>query len=244
MKKITTLQTLFVVFITLLFALIIITPHLFGNPVLISKNIVIEEEYAESIIIVLLLAVSYAAYYFYKKELIRKTKEIEKLEEGKKNLGGQLTDAFKYIGAVNVQIEQIRSVFSSVKKYPESKKDFKNILNFLAERVLGIVSADWVVLRIIDLTEQKTLSECVQARGETVLLKHEISNRALVNGEPIDSYSVVASNQKSLSVKVFCVLPIAKITADQEVLIKAIVNQLDMLFVIFTSAYYKDKNGQ
>ncbi len=241
MKKIKILQIFFIVFISLLFILIIITPHLIQKSFLVSKNFVIDEEYIESFIIIILLIISCAIFIFYKKELIRRTKKVKKLIQDKNSLETQLNDAFKYIGSVNVQIDEIRKIFSSINKYPENKKDFKTILKFLAERTLGIVNSDWVILRVVDLMDQKTLSECIQSRGESVLLKHEISNKALIDNEKINNYSIVNSDQKNLNIRIFCILPIKKITPEQKNLIKVVVNQVDMLFIIFTSNYYKER---
>jgi hypothetical protein len=45
--------------------------------------------------------------------------------------------------------------------------------------------------------------------------------------------------QENLNIKVFCVLPVDSLDDNQEVLIKAIVNNLGMLYLIFESAMVK-----
>ena len=46
-------------------------------------------------------------------------------------------------------------------------------------------------------------------------------------------------NQENFNIKAFCILPVAAKDDNQEFLINSIVNQLEMLFIIFNSLYYK-----
>jgi hypothetical protein len=143
-----------------------------------------------------------------------------------------------YIGTEgNVQIEAIQSLFSSLKKYPKDKKDFKNSFRFLAEKVLCVVNVDWVLFRIINVDSLKTVREYSETRGEAALLKHTISNKSIVTTEAIDGCSIVSSDQSNLSIKVFCIIPSEALTTTQKNLIRTIVNTLEMLFIVFTSQY-------
>ncbi|MBI4779408.1 hypothetical protein HY797_03070, partial [Candidatus Falkowbacteria bacterium] len=95
----------------------------------------------------------------------------------------KLDEAFKYIGQINVQISEIRSIFSDVKKYPENKKDLKYSMEFMANKILGIINADWVVLRIIALDNLTSLTEYNLARTEGASIKQSISNKELVDNK-------------------------------------------------------------
>ena len=190
-------------------------------------------------LIVILFFVGYGVLGLYKKEISKKEKAI--LEEKKRNKSNetQLEDAFKYIGQVNVQMQEINDIFVKLKEFPEKKNELKNIVNFLAGKVLGIVSADWVVLRILDINSMQTLKESIQIRGNSALLKCKISNQSLIKRKAIDGHSVITSDQNNLELKAYFIFPIKKLSKEQKILIKAIINQLEMIFLIFNSRYYR-----
>lgn len=239
-KKTRPLQALYLASLVLLFCLIVSTPHLIKGNVLLRQRIVVGEEIVESALIAVLLFIGYVVLIMHKKELNKCLREIDELTTGKSDLEEKLDEAFGYIGEVNVQVQEIRAVFSTLRKYPENKNDFKNILAFFGERVLGIVNVDWVMFRIIDPDNFRTLREHWEARGSAVALNHAISNKAIVNNAAIDGCSVVGSPYENLRIKVFCILPIEKLATNQRILVEAIVNDLEMLFVIFTSEHYRE----
>jgi len=72
------------------------------------------------------------------------------MNEEKKTAEEKMNDSFKYIGEINVQIQEIKSIFNKINKYPETKSDFKKTLRFFSERTLGMINVDWVLFRIID----------------------------------------------------------------------------------------------
>jgi len=51
---------------------------------------------------------------------------------------------------MNVQIQEIKSIFNTIDKYPETKEGLKKALTFFGSRVIGIVNSEWVMFRIID----------------------------------------------------------------------------------------------
>jgi hypothetical protein len=109
----------------------------------------------------------------------------------------------------------------------------------LAEKVLSVVNVDWITLRIINVDSLRTVREYSETRGNTVLLKHSISNKSVVTAESIDGYSIVSSDQSNLIIKVFCLIPSKSLTIEQKNIIKTIVNALEMLFIVFTSQYFR-----
>jgi hypothetical protein len=234
------LQAVYLSSVVLLFCLVVSTPYLIKGNLLLRERIVVGEEIVESALIAVLLIIGYVVSVMYKRELNKCLREIDELTTGKSNLEEKLNEAFGYIGEVNVQVQEIRAVFSTLRKYPENKNDFKNILAFFGERVLGIVNVDWVMFRIIDPDNFRTLREHWEARGSAVALNHCISNKAIVNNGAINGCSVVGSPYENLSIKVFCILPIEKLATNQRILVEAIVNDLEMLFVIFTSEHYRE----
>lgn len=170
---------------------------------------------------------------FYSRELNKYKKQQDDLEE-------RLRETFKYIGSINLQLEEMKKVFSRVNKYPESKKDIQALFVHTAERILGIINVDWVMLKIIDIKNGNQLHEYFISRGNKKIEKIKIDNKELLSGEcSFGSCSIVKSNQENFNIKAFCVLPEVAKNDNQEFLINSIVNQLEMLFIIFNSLYYK-----
>jgi len=220
------LEKIYYLLIVVVLFVIVDTAHLVQSNIKISDTIVIREEYIESSILIILLLVGYVLFKLYKREVI---KNQDKLNE-----------AFNYIGQLNVQIQEINKVFGKVKNFPENKKELKKMMNFFTAEALAIIDADWTLVRIIDVIGQNTLQEYVQTRGNSVLLKYEISNKMLMAGEAIDGYSVVTSEQNNLGLKAFFVFPIENINKEQRILIKALINQLEMVFIVFNSRFIRN----
>ncbi len=226
-KKVNILEKFYYLLLILVFLSVISIVHLINGDIVLTEHIIIQEEYVESFFLFLLLLIGYLLLKLYKNEII---KNQDKLNE-----------AFKYIGQVNVQLQEINKVFEGIRKIPENKKEIKNILDFFTKKTLAIVNANWSLLRVIDMSTKKTLREYSYSRGSAVLLKHGISNENLINKIIIDGYTVVTSDQINLGLKVYFIFPVSKINKNQKILIKAIINQLEMLIVIFYSRYYKKK---
>lgn len=233
------IEKIYIAILILLYSLIVCTPFLLSKNALIKNSVFIEAEFVEGLLIAVLLVISYFVSVLYRKTIARYSSQIKELSVKKADVESKLGDAFKYIGAVNVQVEAMKSLFPSLKKYPKDKKDLKNCFHLLAEKVLCLVNADWVIFRIIHVDSLKTVRDYSETRGQAILLKHNISNKSIIS-EDINGCSVVGSDQKNLTIKVFCIIPSDELTATQKSLIKAIADTLEMLFIIFKSQYYKE----
>lgn len=246
-KKIRLLQAIYFAGLTLLFLLVVLTPYFIEGNFELKNRDIVREEIAEGAVIALLLIVGYLASRLHQKELDKYHKELTELTTCKYDLENRLNDAFSYIGEVNVQLLEIKSVFSALQKYPESKKDYRSVLIFLARKALGIANVDWVIFRIINPESLRTIQEYSETRGSGILLKHNISNRAMVSCEAIADCSIVSSEQENLTIKTFCILPTEKLTDNQTILLRTIVSEVEKLFIIFSSEYYREgylKNKQ
>lgn len=232
------LQRIYLLILFAIFLLIVITPCMIQ-----SVFSIFEEQIVEAAVITLLFTVGWTVLTLYRKEAARNLRRINKLAEEKTNLENRLTEAFKYIGSVNIQIQEIKSVFSDVRKFPENKRDFRHILNFMAEKTLSMVNAEWVHFRIIDTNALDSLGEYSETRGNSVLPRYKISNKTLVSTGKLEGFTVVGSGHENFYVKTFCIIPNLKLSSDNKALIKALVNQLEMLFLIFTSIYYKESHA-
>jgi len=234
-RNIRVLERTYLAILGTIFLLIIFTPYIIR-----SGFTVLAEELVEVAAIILLFTVGYAVLFLYRREVARNLNEANRLKQDQSDLRNRLTEAFHYIGTVNIQIQQIRSVFSDIKKFPENKKDFLHILQLLAGGTLSMVNADWVLFRIIDTGNFNTLREYTETRENATPPNHKISNRALASNDKFEVLTVVGSGQENFHIRTFCIIPQKKLSDDQKVFIKAVVNQLEMLFLIFTSMYYKE----
>ena len=236
-------QVLYLIFFLILFSIIILTPILINGSVKFTGNLIVEEEIAESVLLCILLSLSLVMSYQYKGEIYKQKGLIKKIENDKKTAEEKLIESFKYIGKINVQIQEINSIYNNINIYPETKNDFKKTLNFLSERVLGIVNTDWVLFRIIDRNNQRTISEHLKTRGDVSYHYPHISNKMIIEEQSISTITSIISNPPNLNIIASCNLSIDKIDKDQRIFIKAIVNELTMLFVILNSSYYKNESN-
>jgi hypothetical protein len=208
------------------------------TPFLAEGVTLIREEYAEFTLLVILLSAGYVARSLYLREAERARSRIADLESGKHTLEERLDEAFRYIGRLNVQIQEIESIFTHIAKYPETRNEKRKALRFLAEKILGVVGTDWVFVRIVDRERMRTLGEHWAARDRAAT-RPSVSNTELVNRTTPQAYTVVESSQDSFSINTYCVLP-GPVERRHRIIVEAIANQAEMLFLIFSSEYYKE----
>lgn len=224
-------ETIRKVFVGLMFLCIMIIPFV---PFLNIRLFGFSAELSEFVLIILLIILMVTTYRVYEKDLKRNKLYQHELEE-------RLRETFKYIGSVNLQIEEMKKVFSNAIKYPENKKELHALFINMSERILGIVNVDWVMLRIADIDSHTTLHEHFIVRGNKQIDRVKLDNKCLLDGLClVDGQTVIQSAQENFNIKAFCILP-NKVTKDQEFMIKSVINQLEMMFVIFNSLYYKNR---
>jgi len=236
-RNIKLLELTYLIILGVVLVLIIFTPYIIR-----SGFTFFEEQLTEAAFITLLFSVGFAIFSFYRKESLKHQNRLALLKQEKGTLESRLNDAFAYIGSLNIQVNEIKSVFSDICNFPETKKDFAYILRFLAEKALCMVNCDWVVLRIIDVGNLKTLRGHAQTRGNIPALKHKISNKDLAANSTANEFTVISSVQDNFRIRTFCILPPTQLSSDEKVFLRALVNQLEMLFFIFASNYYNNRH--
>lgn len=230
MLKIFNWRKNFFVILGVIFVLIIIIPFYFEISVL-----GLSEKTFNLLFTILLLVFAYFLSLLY-------LREFKRLRKYQVNLEERLQETFKYIGSVNLQIEEMRHSFSNFKKYPENKKDIKTVFSYFSEKILGMVNADWVILRVIDTNNLKTLREERFFRNNKKNNTNKFDNADILKGKcEVEDCSITKSDQEGFYIKTVCILPIDLKNSDQEFLIKSMINQLEMLFIVF-SAF--DKNNK
>jgi hypothetical protein len=195
------------------------------------------------ILLGILFSLSVLIFKLYKREGFKHEELIKQINNNKKTAEEKLLDSLKYIGKVNVQIEEIKSIFNTMNTYPETKNDFKKAFRFLSERVLGIVNTNWALLRIINSNTRRTICECFETRQGYSCHYPHVSNKTIIEKQTISSYTTIISNSNKLNILVCCTMPIDKINNDQSVFIQAIINEITMLFIILNSTYYNNRNN-
>ncbi len=237
-KGILALKNLYILSFVIMIGVIIL------HPLILEKNLPDlsheHEEILEIILSALLFGLGYFIYLLYKKEIKKNEEELKNLNSRRLTLEERLEEAFKHIGQVNIQIQEIKAIFSGFKKYPESKNELKKIFRYFSEKILSIVAVDWVLFKIINLDDFKTLSEHCHCRQGAAALTSRISNHDLINNFNLESFIIFCSDRNDLKIKICCLIPRIKIAGQTEVLIKAIINQLEMIYLIFSSNYYGD----
>ena len=234
-KKARFLEISYGVAIMLLLLAVVFTPFFIRHHFLLFKKYVIQEDSAEAVLIIILLLITYLLSQIYKRELQKYRQETMRLSRDNCDLSSKLLDAFKYIGGVNVQIQGIRSLFCEFKKYPATESEFRNDLASIAHKVLGIVNADWVLIRIIRQSNFRTIKEHFEHRKNALFLSKGISNKAIVADQEIDGYSTVTSHRDNSMILTVCVFPKKSLDTEEKILIEAITNQIEMFYLIFVS---------
>jgi hypothetical protein len=234
------LQFLYFIILIILSSIIVFTPVLITGSVNITDNFIVDEEIIEVILLGILFSLSVLIFKLYKQEVHKQEEVIKKITHDNKSAEERLFDSISYIGKVNVQIEEIKSIFNTNNSYPETQSDFKKTFRFLSERVLGIVNTNWVLIRIINSNTQRTISECFETRHGFSCDYPHVSNKMIVEKQLISPFTTVISNPQNLNILVCCTMPIDQVHKDQRIFIQAIINEIIMLFIILNSSYYKN----
>lgn len=237
------LQSVYLIIFIILFAFIIYTPTLIKGPVSLTSKLILEEETFEGFMISILFIISILIFTLYKREVKKQKDLINKINIEKKIVENRLSNSEKYIAIMNVQIQEIKSIFNTIDNYPETKEGLKKAFTFFGERVIGIVNSEWVLFRIIDCNNQRTICEHLGTRPGSTFIYPHVSNKMIIEKQPVLPFSYVISSPKNLNILVFCVMPVDKISNDQQVFIQAIINEITKLFVILNSLYYKNESN-
>jgi len=238
----TYLQIVYLIIILILFSFIIYTPTFIEGPMHITKTLIIEEEKIEGILIGILFILSVVILGLYKKERDKQKEQIQRINADKKKVEERLLESDQYIGMVNVQIQDIKSIFNSMESYPKTTTELKKTFTFFGKRILGITNSNWALIRIIDSNTQRTISEHFETKGGDTPVFPHISNKTIVEKQQLPSHIAVTSNPKNLNILVFCVLSLDKISNNEYIFIQAIINEITKLFVIINSTYNKEVN--
>jgi hypothetical protein len=224
----------YIAVIIAIYILILVSPF-------IVKSINFENnEFSEFIFLFLLLLLGLLANHYYRKQSTSYEDQINLLKSDRTNIQEKLVSAFKHIGILNVQLEELSSIFTKFRKYPETKQELKNILTYYTEKTLLIANTEWVLFRVVDVKKIKSLTEIYLSRKNDNKFSISISNKNLINKLPVDDLSVISSTEDNFRINAYFIFP-AAVNHEQKIMIETIANQAEMLYIIYSSAYY---NGE
>lgn len=235
------LKILYLITFFMLFAFIVFTPSLINGPARITEKLVFREDTIEGSLLCVLFLLSILILNLYKGEVYKHKEQIKKANKDKMAIADRLHSSDQYIGMLNVQINEIKSIFNSISKYPETKAELKETYRFFGKRILGIVNSNWVLIRIINCDSQRTIGEHFEIRHSYSADYPHISNRMIIEDKTIPLFTSVISNPENLNILVFCIMPVDKINKDQRIFIQAIINEITKMFVILQSSLYKNE---
>ncbi len=232
-KKIKSLIVVYLVLIVFLLLCIAATPHLIQHGMAISGHLIIEEEFLETTLIVAIFGLSYQILKAYRRTLDAYRMAVARSGEDKSKLVSRLADAFSYIGSVNVGIKEIQSILCGFDHYPQTKKEFRQFLHGLTAEVMAFTGADWMVVRIINLRNGRTIKE-YSARGRGGAVPSiTIGNRALMEGRLAEGVRTFVVRQKHPDLLTVCIFPSLPLSEEQVVLLTAVTKEIEMVFMLY-----------
>ncbi len=224
----------------LLFLFIIITPHLIKEGVWGMSESMVEGIFLAIEIGVLVKL--FKVYDFYSVKSERKVTQLSSELEEQKELS---VDTLKYLGRVNVQVSIIKQLVKKFKA-PAEKSRLNSTINEMLQVISGLINNDKVSLRIVDLNNQKTINEIAITDNSKIKKEiKKISNKNLYRKNysiKNNNLHIIASDHDNFSLKTFVIIAKDsnhKINDEQFDLVQDIVNQCEIVYLLFNSQYHK-----
>jgi hypothetical protein len=242
MKTIRKQKYLIGVYIALLLLLLLsisAAPLLIRHEVALTDRFIIEEGTLETMLIVALFGISFMLVKGFMKTLNAYQQIEARAGVEKSRMGSMLADAFRYIGTVNVELQEIESVLCGVTRYPESKREFRQTVDELSAKAMTIASVPWIGVRMIDRHSGQTINEHSAQRPQVERPSATMGNRAILDGLTVKGLQTVSTCQRNLDFLTVFILPRTTISKEETVLLTAILNQIEMLFILYRTGGIK-----
>ena len=232
-QKLKLLISAYLFVLILLLLSVIAMPMVIHHGLSITRRFVIEEQSLETVLIVLLFGVSFFILKGFKCTLGAYAQAVKRTGVEKSRLMSRLGDAFSYIGTVNVEIKEIESIICGAEHYPQTKKEFKQLLDQMGGKVMAVAGAPWLVVRMINRCSGRTVKEHFVEAHKGALPPATIGNREILEGRRVDGFRAIGPRQQNLDLLTVCILPATPLSEEDIVLITAIANQIEMMFLIY-----------
>ena len=242
MRSIQRLKNLIAVYLAVLLVLLLCvtaTPLLIRHGISVARDLVIGEEVLETLLIVILFAVSFFIWRAFGRALRAYGRIASRAGEEKSRLISRLNEAFSYIGTVNVEIKEIESILCGVEHYPQSKREFKELLDDLAAKAMTVAGVPWIVIRMINRHDGRTIKEHTVQHRPGSLPSVTMGNREILEGRHVEGLRMIAAHQKNIDLLTVCIFPEVSLSEEDIVLIAAIVNQLELFFILYRTGCFQ-----
>lgn len=214
---------------------VIVTPMLIQHSLSVTREFIIEEEVLETTLIIILFGVSWLILRAFKRSLISYKQAVSQAGVEKSKLVSRLSEAFSYIGTVNVEIQEIQSILCRIDHYPQTRRELKQLVHWLAAKAMSITGTPWIVIRIIVRSKCRTVYEYSLERREGTRPAVTMGNRAILDGRHVEGVKIIGTCPTNLDLLTACFFPSTDLTREEIVLITTIVHQAEILFLLYHS---------
>ena len=225
-----------VLFVLLLFVLAV--PLTIQRNLILIQEIIIREEIIETALLAVLFGGSFFILKRFKYTLNSDEKKFNRIGREKSKLLSRLADAFRYIGTINVEIQEVHSILQSLDNYPTTRKEIKGLVNYLITKTMIIAKSPWVAIRMIDKKSGKTVYEDKVVRSGQAFPAAMIGNRELLENKTVSGMITIINNKKNADLITACILPEVDCSDEETILIKLIIDQIEMHFLL----YHRDRS--
>ena len=242
MQVVRRIKYLIVFYMALLLVLlicVIATPLVIRHGLSVSRKFIVGEDMLETALIVILFCVSVFILRAFWSALRAYGRIAIRAGEEKSKLISRLSEAFNYIGTINVEIKEIQSVLCGVEHYPQSKREFKELLDHMGAKAMEVAGVPWMVIRMINRRNGRTVKEHAVEHRSGSLPSVTMGNREILEGHHVDGIRMIAAHQKNLDLLTVCILPEVHLSEEDIVLITAIVNQLEVFFMLYRTGCFR-----
>lgn len=219
--------------LVILFLTVSLVPILVQQGITLPTGFAVEEEVLESGLILFLFAVSFFIYKGYRRRMAEYQAAVARSGERQAALTSQLTEAFRYIGEVNVEIDRIMNDLCGIYSYPFSRKELKQLFHQIADQAMSLVHAPWVVIRMIHRNSGRTIKEYAFEHDPGALPATTVGNRAILEKRTVEDRQVITTCQHNLVLQTVFILPKIDYAEEALLLMSAMVNQVEMLFLLY-----------
>ena len=157
-----------------------------------------------------------------------------------------LTDSLEYLGKMNVQMSIVKKIMGKL-KFPADSDKLEYILYEMLQSIVSLTKQKKIILKVVDLENKKTIRKIIFNKSVKLdkdvkkISNTELCSNKAINLNKYQTLKIISSNYDSFSLKTFVFFPKTNIQVDQEKaeLVQGIVNQCEVIFLLFNSKYYQ-----
>jgi hypothetical protein len=244
MKNLRWLKFLIFAYIGSLFSLllsVIIIPLVIQQRFHVGSEFIIQEETLETTLIIILFVVFYFILRGFTHTLSDHERAVVQSGEERSKLVSRLAETFDYIGIVNVELQEIHSILCGVEHFPQTKREFTQLIDQLAAKAMTVAGTPWVVIRIISRSSGQTVKEYNTVQPNITLPSATLGNREILDNQRVEGMKTIGSRQKNLNLYTVCILPTSHLSEAECIIISAITNQIEMFFITYRLGIFHQK---